>query len=323
MLERVLVLGAGGFIGRRVVSGLARSDWATVVAASRRPARIPGAPASEAITLDACDPAALARALEGIGAVVNCVAGADPEGMATATRTLFATAGGMRDPPRIVHLSSLAVYGSAPRDVDEAAPFGTDLDAYGTAKVEGERLASRYERAVVLRPGIVYGPESPWWSDRIARLLVARRLGDLGGAGLGTCNLVHVEDVAAAILESLRRPVERRVFNLAAPAPPTWNDYFRLYAHALGVDPIRRVTPVRLALELRLLGPGLKLAGIALRSEERVPPPIRPWLVELCGRRVVMIARHAGEALGLDWRPLRSGLDETARWFLGRGPACE
>jgi 2-alkyl-3-oxoalkanoate reductase len=321
MPERVLVLGAGGFIGRRVVARLARSDWAAAVAAGRRPVRIADAPAVETITLDARDPAALARALEGIGAVVNCVAGADPAGIASATRALFETAATMRALPRIVHLSSLAVYGSMPRQVDETAPFGTDLDAYGAAKVEGERLASRYERAVVLRPGIVYGPQSPLWSDLIARLLVARRLGDLGGAGLGICNLVHVEDVAAAVLESLRRPVERRVFNLAAPSPPTWNDYFRLYAHALGLDPIRRVTQLRLALELRLLGPCLKLAGIVVRSEERVPPPIRPWLLEVCGRRPVMIARQAGEALGLDWMPLRSGLDETARWFLGRSAA--
>jgi hypothetical protein len=130
-----------------------------------------------------------------------------------------------------------------------------------------------------------------------------------------------VEDVATAVLESLRRPVERRVFNLAAPSPSTWNEYFRLYARALGIDPILRVTRLRLALELRLLGPCLKLAGMVLRSEGRVPPAIRPWLLEVCGRRPVMIARQAGEVLGLDWMPLRSGLDQTARWFLGRSAA--
>ncbi|HUA77620.1 MAG TPA: NAD-dependent epimerase/dehydratase family protein [Acetobacteraceae bacterium] len=314
MAERVLVLGAGGFIGGRVVAGLARGAWAVPVAAGRRPVRIADAPAVESISLDACDPAGLARALEGSAAVVNCIAG-DPKIMAAATRALFATAGKMQTPPRIVHLSSLAVYGSAPREVDEAAPFGTDVDAYGAAKIEGEQLASGYPRGVVLRPGIVYGPESPLWSEYIGRLLQARRLGDLGGAGQGTCNLVHVGDVAAAVLESLRRPVEGRAFNLAAPSPPSWNEYLRLYARALGAEPLRRLSPARLALELRLLGPGLKLAALLLRSEERVPPPIRPWLLELCARRVVMIAREAGEALGLAWTPLQSGLDETARWF--------
>lgn len=320
MAQRVLVLGAGGFIGRQVVARLARSDW-VAVAAGRRPIRIGEVPSAEAIALDACDPTALASALRGVGAVVNCVGG-DPNKMLIAARVLFATAGKMRDPPRIVHLSSLAVYGSAARNVDEAASLGPGVDPYGAAKIEAEQLAFGYERAVVLRPGIVYGPESAWWSDRIARLLFARRLGDLGPAGQGCCNLVHVRDVAAAAVESLSRPVERRVFNLAAPMPPSWNDYFRLYARSLGLGPIRRVSMARLTLELRLLGPCLKLAGMALRSEARVPPPIRPWLLELCGRRVVMIARQAGEALGLNWTPLQSGLEDTAGWFLRRS-ACE
>lgn len=322
MAERVLVLGAGGFIGRRVIVALARSGWAEPVAAGRRPVRIAAAPSVAAITVDASDPQRLGSALEGMAAVVNCVGGEDPEGMARVARTLFETAAGMRAPPRIVYLSSLAVYGSAAREVEETSAFGADLDPYGAAKVQAERLAGGYERAVVLRPGIVYGPESPWWSDRIARLLLARRLGDLGAAGQGVCNLVHVGDVAAAVLESLRRPVERRTFNLAAPSPPTWNEYFGLYGAALGVHPLPRVSPARLAWELRLVGPGLKLAGMALRSEERLPPPIRPWLLELCRRRVLMIAHQAAAALGLTWTPLQAGVEETARWFLSRSAAC-
>ena len=34
--QRVLVLGAGGFVGRHVMAALATSDWATPVAAVRR-----------------------------------------------------------------------------------------------------------------------------------------------------------------------------------------------------------------------------------------------------------------------------------------------
>ena len=38
MKQRIVVLGAGGFIGRHIVSALAASDWAAPVAAAHRAA---------------------------------------------------------------------------------------------------------------------------------------------------------------------------------------------------------------------------------------------------------------------------------------------
>ena len=70
MKQRILVLGANGYVGRRVVSALADSDWADPVAGVRR-ARQQG----REIVLDATDPAAVTRALGEVDAVVNCVAG--------------------------------------------------------------------------------------------------------------------------------------------------------------------------------------------------------------------------------------------------------
>ena len=39
--------------------------------------------------------------------------------------------------------------------------------------------------AAILRPALVYGRGSALWSERVARLLRAGRLGDLGAAGDG------------------------------------------------------------------------------------------------------------------------------------------
>ena len=200
-MKRILVLGATGFIGRRVVDALAASTWATPVAASRR-AR-PGQPGS--LVVDATRADALAAALQGIDGVVNCVAG-DAAVIAGNAAALFDAASRLPQPPPVVHLSSMAAYGSAVGLVDETAPLLGDLDAYSSAKAAAETRAAAYPAAVILRPGIVYGPGSPWWSDRIARLLVARRLGDLGARGDGWCNLVHVDDVARAAVSALRMP---------------------------------------------------------------------------------------------------------------------
>jgi 2-alkyl-3-oxoalkanoate reductase len=321
MNQRVLVLGGNGFIGRRVVTRLAGDPGLSVIAAGRSPpaSRTEGV---DAQILDATDEFALRRAMADVTAVVNCVA-ADPDTIVRSARALFSAAAQISPAPRIVHLSSLAAYGSVCGAVDETVAARGDLGPYSAAKLKTESLALDCATAVTLRPGIVYGPRSPWWSDRIARLLLARRIGDLGEAGMGLCNLVHVDDVASAVLRAVRLPtIESRIFNLGLPSAPTWNDYFVRYGGALGV-PARRISASRLAAERYLLAAPLKLLELSghlgLFRQATLPPPIRPWLLSLCRHRIGMVAGRAEKELGMRWTPLDQGLQGTADWFLAGG----
>ncbi|MGD9841879.1 MAG: NAD-dependent epimerase/dehydratase family protein [Steroidobacteraceae bacterium] len=323
MKQRVLILGATGFISRRIVNALAKTDWATPVAASRR--IITGLSTSliETIPLDATDETALTKALAGVTSVVNCVAG-DADTIVLGAKMLFSAAGRMASAPRIVHMSSLAAYGSVTGAIDESTPLLGDLDAYSKAKATTEQLGQTYPNLVTLRPGIVYGPESPWWSDRIARLLCARRLGDLGDVGNGFCNLVHVDDVVTAAIEAVRRPgIEGQAFNLSCPTPPTWNEYFAMYGKALGVNPIAKISRLRLAYELKLLAIPLKAIEVTAtklkRPDWHPTPPLRPWLVTLCQHEIQLRVHKAENLLGLHWTPLPQGLQQTAAWFLAGG----
>lgn len=314
MSQRILVLGADGFIGRRVVAALARSDWACPVAVGRR--ERPAAPGVTRLCCDATDESALARALADADGVVNCVASA-PETMVRGAEILFRAA--LARAPAIVHFSSMAVYGSAEGDLDESAPLSGDVGAYAAAKVETERHAARYPNAVVLRPGCVYGPGSQQWSGRIARWLLARRIGDLGAGGDGCANLVHVADVATATLEALRRPETRgRAYNLAMADAPDWNEYFFRFAKALGAVPVARRSERRMALEAKLIAPPLKIAEVlARRLGMRVgglPEPIPPSLLRLWRQDIRLISRRAERDLGLGWTDLGRGLAETADW---------
>lgn len=315
MKQRVLVLGASGFIGRRVVAGLAASSWAAPIAAGHRAPLAPGP--VEGVWLDATDEPALARAVETADAVVNCVAGSAGTLVATA-RALFAVTHRAPRPPRVVHLSSMAVYGAAVGTVDETAPVRADGGAYAAAKVESEQLAANCMNVVTLRPGCVYGPGSAQWSERIARWLTARRVGDLGAAGDGTCNLVYVDDVVAAILAALQRPgVGGETFNLGSPAPPTWNEYFVAFARALGAVPVRRISPRQLTLETRLWAPPLKAAELAARfvrlDRVRIPPPIPRSLLRSWAQEIRLDVSKAQKVLGVDWTPTDVGLRETVR----------
>ena len=319
--QRILVLGAGGFIGRRVVQRLGASDWALPVAARHR-APLDPAIAVETLQFDATQPAAIQNALHGVSGVVNCIAG-DSRAIVASAQALFGAGLQLATPPRIVHLSSMMVYGTATGTADETAVLRGDWDDYSAAKTQVEQLARSYPSVVQLRPGIVYGPGSPIWSGRIGRWLRQRRLGDLGVAGLGICNLVHVDDVVEAVHRALRMPgIDGEVFNLSLPAPPTWNDYFRRFAAALGSSPVS-ISHARLLLEQYFLAPPLKVAerlSSALGFRWRPPEPIRPWLLRLCAHPLRLDVRKAEEVLGMRWMPLEQGLRQSAAWLLTRGP---
>ncbi len=315
--QRIVVLGASGFIGRRVLQKLAASDWAAPVGASRR--AVPGMyDGVEMLTLDATRGAEVQAALQGAAGIVNCVAG-DANDIVAGARALFDAASRMAQAPRIVHLSTMMVYGTAVGDVDESAALKGDWDDYSAAKAEVERLSRSYARVVNLRPGIVYGPHSPIWSGWVGQWLRQGRIGDLGAAGLGYCNLVHVDDVVEAVSRALLLPgIEGEAFNLSLSSPPTWNDYFFQYAQALGVAP-RPISHTRLMMERYLLAAPLKLAQLAARFAAPAsfdpPQPIRPWFVRLCGHAQRLDVRKAERELGMKWMPLERGLRETAAWL--------
>jgi nucleoside-diphosphate-sugar epimerase len=251
---------------------------------------------------------------------VNCVAG-DADTIVRGTKALFEAAVRKSPAPRIVHLSTMSVYGSAVGLVDETAQLLGDLGPYSAAKVAAEAMSSVYPHTVILRPGCVFGPGSEQWTTRIARLLLGHRLGDLGAAGDGYCNLMPIADVVMAILRALEDPgVEGRIYNLSTPDPPTWNDFLVKYATALRAVPVRRISRRRLRIETKLLAPPLKVAEIIARAcklnARIVPYPIPPSLIRLMGQEIRLDTRRAEAELDLRARDIDQTLDESARWFL-------
>jgi nucleoside-diphosphate-sugar epimerase len=327
---RVLVLGADGFIGGHLVTALAGSDWATPLAAGRRAPAAGTSSASSAagsrpaitrLQLDATDQGAIEQALRGADAVVSCISGSAPT-IASSARALLAAAANQERPPRVVYLSSMAVYGAASGLVSESAKLA-GTDDYARAKIAAEQHCARYPQSVVLRPGIVYGPRSRQWTERVGRWLVQHRVGDLGAAGDGCCNLVYVDDVVQAIQQCLRLPaVGGQAFNLAMPQPPSWNDYFIAFARQLGAVPVSRIGRRRLKLETRLLAPPLKIGEIVLRkahlSSIALPEAIPPSLLRLWRQELRLDVTRAEQLLRLRWTALEQGLAQAASWFRKR-----
>lgn len=312
---RVLVLGGTGHIGARLCAKLQASGWATPVCASRHGR-------AHALRLDTCDETALAAALQQVDAAVNCVTGS-AQAIAQGARVLARAArtAGML---RLIHLSSMAVYGECEGVRDEAAPLLPAHAWYGRAKQEAEAamrdLAAAGGAVTVLRPGCVWGPGSTLWVGRIAQWLSSGRLGDLGAGGDGWTNGVHVDDVCQAVLHTLREPIPAgawRAWNLAAPDSPRWNEYFADLATAIGATPLRRIPPLRVRLDAWLAGPVLEGAH-RLRPQQaaRWPCPITPQLVGLWARQLKLDASAATASWGLAWTPYARALHQGAAWWL-------
>ncbi len=300
----ILVLGASGYIGVRVVSALAGRPRYRPIEASRH----------SAPPVDATDLNAVTVALQNVDCVINCIAGND-RAMVLATQTLCDAARGT-PPRRIVHLSSMAVYGAVTGRVHEDQQPTNPISGYGRAKAECERIILKYVSdggdAVILRPTCVFGAGSPQWFTRLARLLKAHRIGDLGTAGDGCCNLAYIDDLVAGILEATDGPdVSGRAFNISSTSDLTWNEFLIMFAKALGATPVRRIAPRTLTFETKILAPIRRIAAMAVHGS--VTEAITPSLAALWRQDIRIDCSAARATLGLPQTTAEQMLAATCR----------
>jgi nucleoside-diphosphate-sugar epimerase len=228
---RVLVTGAGGFIGRHLAVALARNDH-DVVALLRR--KQPSALDQQAGVNIACADLAQAEILPAgpFDALVHCAA-AIPSAVPDDFELTRSNIEGARHvfeyvlragAATIILCSSMAVYGRIDKEVVDPDTPVQDATAYGRSKLICEHLLADLSRAhsklraVSLRlPGVV-GPGSHhnFLSDTMARL-VAEEDVIVRNADAPFNNVVHIDDLAdfvATLLRSL--PVGHRAITIAA-----------------------------------------------------------------------------------------------------------
>jgi nucleoside-diphosphate-sugar epimerase len=155
-----------------------------------------------------------------------------------ASRNLLQAVGD-RKPTRIVLVSSFAVYGAADLRrgsvLNEETPLETHpewRDNYSHAKLLQEQLFTSYQRRnrfelVILRPGVIYGPESGHFSDRVG-LKIGRWRFHVGGSN--PLPLSYVQNCAeAVVIAGINPRAAGKVFNVHDSDLPTSREYLRAY----------------------------------------------------------------------------------------------
>lgn len=339
-MPRILVTGATGLVGSYVVERLL-SDGAWQV---RALVRDPGAAgggwlARQGVELargDVLDRDSVASALRGCDAVVHAAATVVTGGGYEAyrrpnvdgTRHVVEAAGAAG--ARLVHVSSVAVYGAAARyqgaglTVEDTplAPLRAG-EHYARSKRESEALvldahAAGRVWATAVRPDVVYGRHDRQFVPSMARV-VRRGVVPVVGGGGSTLAVIHAANVADGIVRALACDAAGgRAYNLANEEPVTVRGFFELAAR--GLD--RAVRVISVPAGLARFGASLAATGAALAGRGGLSAAARAS-VDFLTRDNPFTSERARRELG--WAMVTRPADavpDAFRWWADRGRAA-
>lgn len=306
----IVVTGAAGGLGSAILARLLEEGGRARAFVRRR--GIGELPEGvEVATGDLGDPAAVDRAIRGARVVIHAGAATKGGRVEQHTSTVIGTQNVIdaclrHGVEQLVYVSSLSVVDWAgarngePLDESSALEPHAELrGAYTQSKLQAELLVRRAVqerglRAVILRPGQIFGRKLPLLNASVARKALGRYV--VLGNGRLRLPLVYVDDVVDAIRSAMdRRLSAGEIVQLVDDAVPTQNDIVRAVAGSKA-----RVVHIPRALVFTIGA----LSEIAAKALKRQSPFSRYRLRSALTQRT-FVSQNAGRLL--DWRP-RTGV---------------
>lgn len=325
---KILVTGARGFLGGRLIESLLRHGHRDIRLHYRRQSNADSLDSLQqqypetrlqVVGADLLRPSQLPALVEGVDLIIH---GAAAKRGATADMFLNTVVGtrNLLDAavnagrPRIALVSSFAAFRSSQLNVgavlDEQCGIETDgveKGSYGFVKVQQELLFRRYQAVqgfeyVVLRPGVIYGPGDSAFSSRVG-LKVGPLFFSLGGRCL--LPLTYVDNCADAIVMAALKADSGTDFSVVDDDLPTCNEYLAQYQQQVGK--LRTVTVPHWAFGL-----GIRfMTAYNRRSQGQLPAVFTSLIFKSMYRRL----RYSNAALKkIGWQQqvsTKAGMERT------------
>lgn len=324
---KVLVTGGTGFIGSNLVKRLDNRGYEIKVLIRDRSNLGKIADIGvEKIVGDLTDYDALARAVRGIDLVFNLAAGL-PYHRLSDQEYRLTNVGGVknivdaclkRGVARLVHVSTVGVYGKTTQcGLDEKAPLVL-LDAYSRTKALGDKYVFEAIKkhgltATIIRPTIAYGPQDtrPGFSNLFA--LIKRKMFVPIGDGENYFHTIYVENlIDALLLAASSKNAVGEDFIVGDDPCPKMIEIIKTIAKAEQVKEPRFNIPTSVALGLAVIGDLVQKLGL--------PSPLNTQRVRFITQNRRYSIKKAKQLLG--YKPkigLEEGVRRTYLWYKKHG----
>jgi 2-alkyl-3-oxoalkanoate reductase len=240
-MKRIAILGAGGFVGSRIVemSVLRREfDVVPIIRSPKSACRLARLGQIWQFA-GAGDAQKLGPLMAGCDAVVNVTVG-DYEAISETTEAFWRACAAAKV-PRFIHISTGSVFGRVedPNTSDDSPLVQNHWMPYVRAKVAAEEVLKRHFAdgrvgCTILRPYLIWGVRSPWVEGPAADMMAGKAF--LIGGGKGVCNLINVDNLIQEILALVDHEPVSGCFNVSDDESTSWAAYYAALAQEIGID---------------------------------------------------------------------------------------
>jgi nucleoside-diphosphate-sugar epimerase len=244
---------------------------------------------------------------------------------------------------KLVHISSVAVYGSnPPAEVNEKTPIAFSDDDYGNSKIRAEIICHKYIAKglpiTIIRPTIVFGPFSPIWTIGIIKRILGGAWETVEGIN-GLCNPVYIDDLVDSLFLSINSDkTVGQIFIVSGEKPITWNQYFSTHIRLTNSPSPKRISENRRRLKAfcssflrinilflrRFFEPQIQNIYHSLKEnnpyltdkvERMIRGGIRNNEVKRFSQRTIYSIQKARQILNYSPRSFDDGMRVTAEWL--------
>jgi nucleoside-diphosphate-sugar epimerase len=333
---KLLITGAGGFLGRYVVAEALHRGHAVraMLRGGAKDSQLPwiNHPNLQVVRADLRSRRGLVDAVNGVDAVLHLAAAksgdmyAQYAGTVVATENLLAAMdeAAVRN---IVLVSSFSVYAYQQirgfSVLDENSPIEKDAferDEYAHTKLVQERLVREHASKnnwnfVILRPGVIYGKDNLY----TARLGMQTGKVLLRMGALAQMPLTYVENCAQAIVMAAENPgASGQTLNIVDDEMPSQRQYCSLIRPHLSPRPM--IVPIPLPVMRLLAGLASLINRLLLGGRAKIPGIFVPAKLEARCRPLRFSNAKIKQALG--WTPTYGLMEALQRSTNGGNPAA-